>query len=216
VSQQYLPGEEPLRTTRQHWAVFIPTTLTALGVLLVGGVILYVFPGDIGGHSLRQIKIFLGLAMALFVAVAVTLRYLRWRFTVFQITNRRVVVSRGVLSRYMESITLDRVQDTSVSQSLIGRIFKAGNVEIESAGRAEGSAVLKLIADPVGFSNTLQHAVEAHRTGQPFPSGQGGGQGGVPGTPAMPPGGGYVPPGAQTPGGYAPPPGYGPPPRRDV
>ena len=113
------------------------------------------------------------------------------------------MVGTGVLSRHTESIDLDRVQDTAVRQSLLARIFRAGDVEIESAGR-DGTEVLARIHDPQGFSNDLLNAVEAHRTGRPYLAGE------------APPGGtvpqGYTPPGTA---GYGPPPGYGSPPRQD-
>lgn len=205
MAKQLLAGEQEIQTTRQHWSVFVPALAAGLGVVVVTFVILKVLPADIGGHSLHSIKVVVGLAVALVVAVVLTLRYLRWRFTTYTITNHRVLVSRGVLSRYMESIALDRIQDVSVNQGLVARVFKAGNVEIESAGR-DGSEKLRHINDPVGFSNTLQASAQALRTGQPYMPGQAGA--------ASAPGGlsgqqGYVPP--TGPGYTPPPPGYNPP-----
>jgi uncharacterized membrane protein YdbT with pleckstrin-like domain len=200
-----LANEREIRLARQHWAVFLPTVLVLLAVAVITAVILIVLPGSVSGHDIGTVKAVIGLVIGLFVVGAFLLRYLRWRYTTYVLTDKRILLSRGILSRYTESITLDRIQDTAITQSLIGRMFKAGTVEIESAGR-DGSEELALIMDPVGFSNTLQAAVEAHRTGQPMP-----GTGAPP--PAMaPPGGGsyqgYVPPGGA---GSGPPPGYGPP-----
>ena len=199
-----LDNEHELRVARQHWAVFLPTVLVLLGVLIVTIVILVLFPGSVSGHSTGSIKGGVGLVIGLFVVAVFLLRYLRWRYTTYVLTDRRVLLSRGILSRYTESITQDRIQDTATRQNVFGRIFKAGTVEIESAGR-DGSERLRMIMDPVGFCNTLQAAVDAHRSGQPM----------VPqGSPAapVPPGAatyqGYVPPGGS---GSGPPPGYGPP-----
>jgi uncharacterized membrane protein YdbT with pleckstrin-like domain len=202
-----LDNEREIRIARQHWAVFVPTVLVLVAVAAVTAVLLIFVPTRISGHDIGSIKAVVGLIIGLFVVAAFLLRYLRWRYTTYILTDRRILLSSGILSRHTESITLDRIQDTATSQSLIGRIFKAGTVEIESAGR-DGSERLALIQDPVGFSNTLQAAVEAHRTGQPIlpPSGATPGAG-------TPPGGayqGYVPPGGA---GSTPPPGYGPPPR---
>jgi uncharacterized membrane protein YdbT with pleckstrin-like domain len=189
-----LEGEQPIRVARQHWVVFIPVVLVCAVVLGVGLALLKVLPSSVSGHSLHQIKVVIALILVLFSLATFSLRWLRWRFTTYTLTNRRILVSTGVLSRTTESITLDRIQDLTVRQSILARIFRAGDVEIESAGR-EGTEVLDLISDPQGFSDSLQSAVEAHRAGPAYP--------------AAPPAGG-----APLPQGYVPPggPGFGPPP----
>jgi len=189
-----LEGEQPVRVARQHWVVFVPVVLVCAVVLVVGGLLLKVLPGTVAGRSLHEIKVAIFLVLVLFSLAAFSVRWLRWRFTTYTLTNRRIVVSTGVLSRTTESITLDRVQDTTVHQNLLARMFRAGDVEIESAGR-EGTEVLDLINDPQGFSDSLQMAVEAHRVGQTYPA---------PPTPGS----------APLPQGYVPPqgPGFGPPP----
>ncbi len=199
--RRLLQGEREIRVARQHWSVFIPVVLGCLLVVAVLAWLTAVAPSHISSVRLDSVKTFvlvLGLAA---VALTLTVRWLRWHYTTFTLTDRRVMVGTGVLSRHTESIGLDRVQDTAVRQSLLARLFRAGDVEIESAGR-DGSEVLARIHDPQGFSNDLLTAVEAHRTGRPFDE-----------TPAGAPAPeGYGPPGTS---GYGPPPGYGSPPRHD-
>jgi uncharacterized membrane protein YdbT with pleckstrin-like domain len=190
-----LDNEREVRVAHQHWAVFVPVVGISALVLIVAFVVLRALPHAVSGHDLHDVKVTVILVIALFALGLLSLHYLRWRFTTYTITDRRVLVSRGVLSRYTESISLDRIQDTSVTQSLLGRLFRAGNVEIESAGR-DGAELIHLIPDPMGFSNQLQQAVEAHRMGTPIAA------------PGQPLAEGYVPPGSS---GYGPPPGYGPP-----
>ena len=48
---------------------------------------------------------------------------------------KRILQRRGVLGKFSRSIGIARVQDVSTSQSVFGRLFDYGNVEIESAGR---------------------------------------------------------------------------------
>lgn len=210
-----LQGETEIRTVRQHWYVFLPLLTLSVLVLVLVGVIIAVSPGDVGGHSLGTAKVAIVLIAVLFVAVLLTLRYLRWRYTTFTLTDRRVLVSRGVLSRFSESIALDRIQDVRVRQGLVARVFKAGSVEIESAGR-DGREMLRHVSDPVSFSDALQLQAQALRTGQTGASGwaPGAGAAGSPpsgytpsGTAALP---GYSPPGAG-PDYVPPPPGYNPP-----
>lgn len=195
-----MPGEHPIRVTRQHWTVFIPLGLVATGALIVGFVLLAISPSSVSGHDIGQVKTLIGLALVLVVGATVLVRYVQWRCLTYMLTDFRIVVRRGVLSRFTESIALDRVQDSGVRQRLLARALKFGDVEIESAGR-DGTEVLHHIADPAGFSNDLLLAIQAHRTGQPMPGTA---------SPAYDPAvhSSYSPPGVSEPGGYSPAPGY--------
>jgi uncharacterized membrane protein YdbT with pleckstrin-like domain len=197
-----MPGEHPIRVTRQHWTVFLSVGLACLAALAVGIVLLVVTPKSVSGHDLHQVKVFIGLALGVMVVAILLVRWLRWHSTSFTLTNHRIISRSGVLSRYTESIALDRIQDSSVRQRLIGRVLGFGDLEIESAGR-DGAEVLRHIATPGAFSRDLLVASEARRTGQPYPTGG-----------DLPQGGGYAPPNVQgaggpnQPGAYGPTPGY--------
>lgn len=202
MSIQLIEGERVVRTARQHWIVFVPAGAVCALVIAAAAVVLWVSPASVGGRSLHDAKALVMLGIALAVAAVLSVRWLRWRFNAYVLTDHRVVVSTGVLSRSAESISLDRVQDSAVHRSLLARALRYGDVEIESAGR-DGAERLSRIGDAVGFSNDLLVAVEARRTGRPSP----GDASGRPGPPA----GGYAPPAAWetgTVGEWSPPPGY--------
>jgi uncharacterized membrane protein YdbT with pleckstrin-like domain len=205
---QLMPGEVPIRVAHQHWTVFLPTGLVCAVALIAGSVLLAVTPGRVGGHDIGEVKLLIGLGLGLVAVAVVLVRWVQWRYLTFTLTNHRIVVRRGILSRFTESITLDRIQDSGVRQRLLGRVLSFGDVEIESAGR-DGKEVLRHIADPVGFSNDLLVASEARRSGQALGGPPGAGPAG-PGMGEVPPTG-YAPPavqGSAPPGGYGPAPGY--------
>jgi len=196
---QMMPGEHPIRVTRQHWTVFLGLGLAGVVALVAGIVLLVVAPGTVGSFKLRDIKLLIGLLLGVVVLATFLVRWVQWRCTSFTLTNNRIISRHGVLSRYTESIALDRIQDSRVVQRLLGRAFGFGDLELESAGR-DGNEVFNHIADPAGFSRDLLIAVEARHTGQPFPGAGGAGTSGT-----------YAPPGAgggEPPGGYGPAPGY--------
>lgn len=197
---QMMPGEHPIRTARQHWTIFIGMAAACIVALVVGVVLLAVTPGSVAGHSLHDVKVFIGLGFGVVLLAIALVRWVQWRSTSYMLTTHRIISRRGVLSRYTESIALDRIQDTRVRQGLMGRILRFGDLELESAGR-DGAEVIHHVNDPVGLSRDLLLAIEAHRTGQPLPPGAVGG----------PVQGGYAPPGASgsaDPGSFGPPPGY--------
>ena len=102
-----------------------------------------------------------------------------------------------------------RIQNSAVRRGLLARVLGYGDVEVESAGR-DGAERLAHIAHAEEFANELLMAVEARRTGRPYPSPDAA-SGAAPS--------GYAPPGSSWgdggPESYSPPLGYRHPRDRD-
>ncbi|MBC7254410.1 MAG: PH domain-containing protein [Actinobacteria bacterium] len=76
-------------------------------------------------------------AWAVFAAVLVgwlLVPLLRWYFTHFILTDRKLILVSGIFSKRFKAIPLDQVNDISGSQNLWERIFNYGDLVIESAG----------------------------------------------------------------------------------
>jgi membrane protein YdbS with pleckstrin-like domain len=62
-------------------------------------------------------------------------RWVRWRSTTFVVTNQRLVMRKGVLTRTSREVPLDRLTDTTCHQGLLDRLAGCGDVLVESPGR---------------------------------------------------------------------------------
>lgn len=60
--------------------------------------------------------------------------YLYWRNTVFVLTDRRIISQYGFLSRHFNDTGLDKVQNISLSQPLLERLFGFGDIAIITSG----------------------------------------------------------------------------------
>ena len=80
-------------------------------------------------------------AAALVLALFAVVPFLRWRTTHFVVTDRRVLVRTGVLSRSGRDVPLSRINDITFSHSLLERLLGTGTLVIESAGE-RGQVVL--------------------------------------------------------------------------
>ena len=169
---QLMPGERPIRAARQHWSVVAPSLAAALALLVIGTVILIVIPGTIAGHDVGGVKVGAGIVLAVFVLGWACVSYVRWKLLTYTLTDRRIVLQRGVLSRSTESISLDRIQNTVIRRPLGDRFIGAGHIDIESAGR-DGVETLHRIPDAERFYATLLQAMDALRMGPPHTMGQG-------------------------------------------
>jgi uncharacterized membrane protein YdbT with pleckstrin-like domain len=145
-----LPDETLLLSVNRHPVVIISRTLpVAIGglVLVIGGIVV-----PLG--ALESARPFILLVIALAVFVYLDIQYIVWRSESYTITDQRIILKRGVLSRFTRSIGMGRIQDVSTFQGVVGRVFDYGSVEVESAGR-DGAEVLTYVPDPTRFRNVL-------------------------------------------------------------
>ncbi len=99
--------------------------------------------------------------LALAQAVAIVFGYLRLRATLYTITNQRVIVERGLLSKSLSEIDLRTIDDTQFFQTLTDRMLGIGNVILISSDKAAPMFMLRAIKDPRGVRETIRaHAYQ--------------------------------------------------------
>lgn len=59
--------------------------------------------------------------------------YLVWKCNVWVVTNLRVIDESGLLNHYAKESPLEKINNVSYDQSIWGRIFNYGHVEIQTA-----------------------------------------------------------------------------------
>jgi membrane protein YdbS with pleckstrin-like domain len=127
-----LAGESlVLPPIRKHWIVvakgmFWPT-IGALVLFLLVDVLL---AGAISGDA----RVVVTLAALVLLGLAAYWVWLNWESAMLTVTEHRVILEGGILIRTSKVIPLDRVQDVSTRQNLLGRILDYGSVEIDTAG----------------------------------------------------------------------------------
>jgi uncharacterized membrane protein YdbT with pleckstrin-like domain len=155
---QLMPGERSIALVRQHWSVLAGHVLAAIVVIIVAIVLDAKFPDKIGSLSVTTVKTVVVLVLVIGSLLWAGLRILRWRFATYHLTDRRIVMEGGILSRTAETIPLDRIQNTVIHRPLGDRLIGAGDIEIESAGR-DGVEVLHRIPKAESFYNELLAAM---------------------------------------------------------
>lgn len=72
------------------------------------------------------------------------------------LTSNRLVLKRGVVSRFVEEISVDRIEGVDVFQGVLGRILGFG--QISARGMGVGEIFLPLIEEPVDFKKAIDRA----------------------------------------------------------
>lgn len=101
----------------------------------------------------------------LVVGVAVVFgRYLVWTNTRYVITSSELYTKRGVISRDVTQFRLERVQNTSLSQSGLGRLLGYGDLTVYTAGSGDPELTFERVPNPEVASSRLSDQLEAVAT----------------------------------------------------
>lgn len=155
-----LAGESMVMpSVRQHWIVlfrwmFWPTLIGLLVLVVIDGLLLNAPLGDL--------RLWLNLIDLAALAGYGYLGWLNWQAAMLTVTDQRVIEERGVIIRNSKVIPLDRVQDVSTSQTLLGRFLDYGSVEIDTAG-ANPNPVFPYANHPEMLQNQVFVLSEQHR-----------------------------------------------------
>lgn len=101
-------------------------------------------------------------AIVLLRCAGVALALARVKSTMYTVTNQRVIIESGLMTKSLEDIDLRTVDDTTFHQTFFDRIFKIGNVAIVSTDKVAPRFVLRGINDPRGLRELIRsHAYAA-------------------------------------------------------
>lgn len=148
--------EDIIKEFRPHWRMLaIPAGWTALAALVV--VLIWMLTDGITGWILTAVVVALWLKVGLWA-------FVNWFFTLYIITNERLMTRRGVISRRGLEIPLERINDVAFSQNVLERILGSGDLLIESAGE-QGQSRFADIPKPEDFQ-ALIYRVREDRSAQ--------------------------------------------------
>jgi len=166
-----LPGENLVLKDHPHWITLIKSLIVPVVLLIVVAVADFTILGpDYGFYTPNLRKVLSGLVVAIAVVWFVVV-WIRWQSITYTLTDQRIKIESGVFGRQEKVIPIDRVQACTTKQSVIGRIFGYGRVEVDAAG-AQGAEVLDHLPKPGDFRDQVFMLSEKRRGG---------------GTPAAPP-----------------------------
>jgi uncharacterized membrane protein YdbT with pleckstrin-like domain len=130
VSRVLMPGETVLATARLHWIILLPSILT-----IVAGIAVAIW-ARASGMDPGQAKFVYALAgLLVLIGVLMFLGRLIVRATTeFAVTDRRVIVKRGIISLHTVEMNEDKVESVDVDQGILGRLLGYGRVTIHGVG----------------------------------------------------------------------------------
>lgn len=173
IDSMLASGEQPVKRDHQHWFVLLADSrygilalLAAIALLMLRGV------ANTSGELDRIIG-FVVLALVVGGLAYIGWQILRYLNEEYVVTSRRVLQLEGVINKRVTDSSLEKINDAVLTQSLFGRIFGFGDLDILTASET-GISRLRMLRQADDFKRAMldaKHELELELSGaRPLPS----------------------------------------------
>jgi uncharacterized membrane protein YdbT with pleckstrin-like domain len=140
------PGEKIRYHTTVSWTVYTPALLLAICALA----------SAVAAASYSHVTVvgwFIAALFAIAAVVAFVPAWFRRWTTEIAVTDRRVILKRGLIRRHTVEMNMNKIESVDVDQTLMGRLFDYGNVSIRGTGSS--FETLRMIDSPLKLRTTV-------------------------------------------------------------
>ena len=141
TDQYLLRTERMIFSVRRHW-VALAEVGGMLAVYWIGAIIVLALLGQ------YQLIRLIALCFMFFSLCWFAWQILDWRIERFMVTNRRVLLISGILTRNVAIMPLMKVTDLTYQQSPLGRVLGYGSFILESAGQQQALSRVDFLPQP--------------------------------------------------------------------
>jgi uncharacterized membrane protein YdbT with pleckstrin-like domain len=150
-------GERIVRRAHQHWFIMVWNARWAV-LALVLAILGLILRANVGGEAF-WVRLLGWVVLILFV---LGLASLVWGWFKFQsqeylITTRRIIHSEGVINKVASDSSLEKINDAILRESLFGRMFGFGDLEVLTASES-GIELLRMLRDAKEFKKAMLDA----------------------------------------------------------
>jgi uncharacterized membrane protein YdbT with pleckstrin-like domain len=132
------PGEEIVFEGRPVWRAILSFYVTGL----IGAIVIGVIVGLLASTALGVV-----VWLVLF-ALVVLVGFIRRISTRYTITNQRLRIERGLLSKHVQQTRIERVQNVNTSQTFVSRVLRVGTVDFDTAGTDDSDFTFVGVGSP--------------------------------------------------------------------
>ncbi len=149
--------ERSIFETRTHWL----SMWKPLIVLLAAAAFLYVTIFHLESTSAQPVL--KKAALIAFILALLYFAYREWyrRRDIWVVTNLRVIDERGIFTLFTKESPLEKINNLSYQQHIIGRLLNFGQVEIQTAAE-DGATIYTMITDPKRLKDEIATARDAY------------------------------------------------------
>jgi uncharacterized membrane protein YdbT with pleckstrin-like domain len=150
-----LEGETLIWSGRPSWRSMLAFYIT-WGVFALVPILVFAL---VNGLADQDWPIWIGaVATVALLALVLFIGWVKRIDTKYTVTDHRITIRHGILSRTENSAHIDRVQNVTTHQSIIQRMLRVGNVDFDTAGTDTTEIKFVGIDDPRGLREMIAKA----------------------------------------------------------
>ena len=157
VEQNLISGEQVLYKTGLHWIVLVGPAIVACffglpGLFMPIGAIATLRDKNTQGMGV------VGFVLLILAGLCILVGYLTRIGTEMAVTNKRILIKTGLLSRRTFELLLSKVESIGVQEGLLGRMLGYGSVVVRGTGGTPEP--FSKISHPLEFRRQVQQQIE--------------------------------------------------------
>jgi len=150
-------GERTIRVAHQHWFVLIWRARWAILAIIIAALAGGFAALNANTGPLWTVLGYVVLALLVIGVASFIYGLLTYRAQEFVITSRRIIHTEGVINKRATDSSLEKINDAVLTESLFGRIFGFGDLEVLTAAES-GIERLDKLRDAKEFKKAMLEA----------------------------------------------------------
>lgn len=150
------PDEQLIFQGHPSWRAILGFYLKGIAIAAIVGVVAKLFDASSGTVFLIVLAI---------IGATVLIGFVKRVATTYTITNRRLNIKRGIVSREVQETRLERVQNVNFRQSVYQRLMQIGDVDFDTAATDDYNFVFSGVADPGEVVHAVDQATGTNAAG---------------------------------------------------
>jgi len=150
------PGERVIFRGHPSWRAILGFYLKGILIAALAGLVAKLFGAAAGTVFLIVLAV---------IVLTVLAGFVKRVATTYTITDRRLNIRRGIVSREVQETRLERVQNVNYRQSIYQRIMQIGDVDFDTAATDDYNFIFAGVADPGEVVHRVDQATGASASG---------------------------------------------------
>jgi hypothetical protein len=159
VEDLLVSNERIVYTARKHWIA--PLFASVAGSLITLGALAALFGSlFVGGGWFDSLLVWGGWLALLVGLVLLARAFVIWWSLIYVVTNHKVMKVSGIMRKTAAGSALEKINDTTISQPLLGRALGYGTVQVLTAAD-ESDLRFRVMSHPMEFRRAILDAKQA-------------------------------------------------------
>ena len=156
------PGERIIFEGHPSWRSILGYYLKGVAIAAAAGAVTALIT-RVTGDDVNSGLVFL--VVLAIIALTVLAGFIKRVATTYTITDRRLNIKRGIVSREIQETRLERVQNVNYRQSVFQRMMQIGDVDFDTAASDDYNFIFSGVAEPADVVHRVDQATGVHSAG---------------------------------------------------